>query len=54
MIKKVLKAKKGAEKKLQDFGYTTAKAYSEAVKKARSTPEYKKKQEKARYEGGSW
>lgn len=51
MIKKLLGAKKKAETKLQKVGYSTAKKYNTAVKKARSTPAYKKKVEKARYEG---
>lgn len=53
-VKKVLDVKKKAETKLQDIGYNAAKKYSSAVKKARSTPEYKKKQDRAKYEGGSW
>lgn len=54
MIKKILGAKKKAETKLQGIGAKAKKSYTTAVKKARNTPEYKKKQERAKYEGGSW
>lgn len=50
-IKKVLSAKKKAETKLQGLGAKAAKGYTSAVKKARSTPAYAKKVQKARYEG---
>lgn len=50
-LSKVIGAKKKAETKLQAIGTKAAKTYKAAVKKARSTPEYKKKQERARYEG---
>jgi len=50
-IKKIVAVKKRAETKLQGIGAKAAKSYSTAVKKARSTPKYKKAQERARYEG---
>lgn len=43
--------KQRAEAKLQGIGAKARKSYTTVVKKARSTPAYKKKVERARYEG---